>query len=146
MKHQTHWCGDALVVYWLRHIAVVTIWPFWFGQGPLLNDFPLSLFISYHCSTVDHECLYQISQQSIQQLATYLNKKLKCQPPGGARRIQSGGFPKSLGYMVREPWISVQNLMPIQFGDVEIFHWLSERFYLRVALEKGQSISTLFKL
>lgn len=48
--------------------------------------------------------------QSIQQLWRHFNKKTKCQPHAGT----SGKLrrsPKSLGFMVWEPWISEPNFM-----------------------------------
>ncbi len=41
--------------------------------------------IDYNLSFGRHECLYQISWQSIQKLLRHLTEHLKCQPPDGGK-------------------------------------------------------------
>ncbi len=50
-------------------------------------------------------CMY-VCWQSIQWLSRHFSLNQKCQPLGGARR-KVRGLPKSLGFILWEPWISV---------------------------------------
>lgn len=60
--------------------------------------------------------------------------KNKCQPHGRVRgKVRRS--PKSFGFILWEPWMSLQNCVPIHQVDVEVFHWICDRFSLLVALK-----------
>ena len=49
------------------------------------------------------------------------DKNHKCEPHGGARR-KVRGSPKSLGYIIQEPWTSATDVKAIHSIFVKIFH------------------------
>ncbi len=88
----------------------------------------------YNSSWGMHECLHQISWQSIQYLWRNFTQNRKCQPRGGTTgKVKSS--PKSLGYIVWVLWMSVHNVGPIHLVNVEIFHRIGDKFDLLVALK-----------
>ncbi len=70
----------------------------------------------YNSSSGGRECLHQIWWKSIQQFT----QNHKCQPHYGATgKVRQS--PKSIGFVLWEPWVSVQNVMTIHVIVVGIF-------------------------